>query len=96
MSPVIHTLLQLALFVLGGAAGGWLGAVFHDRGGEKSIGPHVSLPSFGGAVAGFFVVFSLWNRFVPLRCPVCNGKMTKVYGQGRHLVFRCSSCERSQ
>jgi hypothetical protein len=93
---VIHTLLQLALSVLGGVGGGYLGVALYQQDGPKSLGPHISLPSLIGAVTGFLVVFYLWDRFVPLRCPVCNGRMKKVYGEGRHLVFRCSSCDRRQ
>jgi hypothetical protein len=94
MSPVTHTLLQLALSVLGSVAGGWLGVAFYDDG-RKSIGPHFTLPCLVGSVAGFFVVFNLWDRFVPLCCPVCGGRMTKSCGEGRHLVFKCSSCQSS-
>ena len=95
MSPVTHTLLQLALSVLGSIAGGWLGVASYDDDGRKSIGPHFTLPCLVGAVAGFFVVFNLWDRFVPLCCPVCGGRMTKSCGEGRHLVFKCSSCQSS-
>ena len=59
MSPVTHTLLQLALSVLGSVAGGWLGVAFYDDGGRKSIGPHFTLPSLVGAVTGFIGVFYL-------------------------------------
>ena len=92
MSPVTHTLLQLALSVLGSIAGGWLGVASYDDG-RKSIGPHFTLPCLVGAVAGFLVVFYLWDRFVALCCPVCGGRMTKSYGEGRHLFFKCSSCQ---
>jgi hypothetical protein len=91
MSPVTHTLLQLALPVLGGVGGGWSVAALCHEGRVKSLAPHTSLPHLIGALAGFFIVFVFWDRLVPLCCPVCGGKMTKVYGEGRHLVFRCTS-----
>jgi hypothetical protein len=54
--------------------------------------PHPSLHGLIGAVAGFFVMFVLWDLLVPLRCPACGGKLSKVYGEGRHVIFRCSDC----
>jgi len=92
LSPVTHTLLQLPVSVLGGAGGAWLGRTLFHEAGVISLVPHLRLPVLLGALAGFFLVFILWDRWVPLECPVCGGKMIKVYGEGRHLVFRCTSC----
>jgi hypothetical protein len=92
MSPVTHTLLQLALSVVGGVAANRVGAALYHEESVKSLAPHLSLPRLVGFLAGFFVAFILWDRFVPLHCPVCGGKMKKIYGEGRHLVFRCTEC----
>ena len=70
MGPVIHTLLQLALSVVGGVAGNRLGAAIYHEEAVKSLVPHLSLPRLVGFLAGFFVVFVIWDRFVPLNCPV--------------------------
>jgi hypothetical protein len=94
LSPVAHTLVQLLLSVLGSGGGGCLALLLYPKPGQRLFGPHIGLPPFFGAVAGFFVVFLLWDRFVPVRCPRCNGSMREDYGQGRHLVFRCDSCDR--
>ena len=92
MGPVIHTLLQLALSVVGGVVGNRVSAVLYPEEAVKSLVPHLSLPRLVGFLAGFILVFVLWDRIVPLVCPVCGGKMKKIYGEGRHLVFRCSEC----
>jgi len=92
MGPVIHTLLQLALSVIAGVIGSRVGAALYHEEAVKSLVPHLSLPRFVGFLAGFFIVFILWDRFVPLNCPVCGGKMRKIYNEGRKLVFRCDSC----
>jgi len=96
MGPVIHTLLQLALSVVGGVVGIRVGAAFYHEEAVKSLGPHLSLPGLVGFLAGFFVVFILWDRFVPLVCPVCGGRMKKIYSEGRHLIFRCTACDVSR
>jgi len=92
MGPVIHTLLQLALSVVGGVLGNRVGAALYPQETVNSAGPHLTLPRFVGFLAGFFVVFILWDRLLPLVCPVCGGKMKKIYSEGRHLRFRCTDC----
>jgi len=84
MGPVTHTLLQLALSVVGGVVGNRLAVALYQEEAVASVVPHLSLPRLFGFLAGFFVVCILWDRYVVLNCPVCGGKMRKIYGEGRH------------
>jgi hypothetical protein len=94
MPPILHALLGFLVSALGMATLATLGGIFYEAGGREFLGLH-SFPFLvlvGGA-AGFFSVLAIWNRYVPIRCPWCGGRMTMAY-QGRQQMFDCTVCGR--
>ena len=72
--------------------GAFLGTPFYVWVGRTLFGHNAGLPSFLFGITGFFVVFYLWERFVPIRCTQCGGRMKKKYGLGKQVHFTCAGC----
>jgi hypothetical protein len=97
MSPFPHSLLQVLLSVFGAVVGGLCGFALKAFGGEKILGPYAGLLELLGGAAGFLGVYFLWDRWVPIHCPSCRGRMTKAHARwGRYFIYTCDSCGRTQ
>lgn len=92
MPPLLHTVVLFLVSYLGGLAGAFLGVLFFAWGGRILIGHNAGVPPFLFGVMGFFAVFYLWERFVPIRCTKCGGRMNKKYILARRGVFTCPAC----
>jgi hypothetical protein len=63
--------------------------------GEKIPDPYAGLLEFLGGAAGFLAIYFLWDRWVPIHCPGCGGRMRKYNARwGRHFSYTCDSCGR--
>jgi hypothetical protein len=90
--PLLHTVALFLVSYLGGLAGAFLGVVTYSWGGRALIGHHAGVPPFLFGMIAFGVVFYFWERFVPIRCTQCGGRMNKKYKLAWRGVFSCAAC----
>jgi hypothetical protein len=89
MSPLRFTLLHVFFTAVGAFAGGVGGLALSRY--EAAPLPFVVVGAVGGALG----VYISWQRWVPIRCPACRGRMKKT-GWSRSDLFACESCGRQQ
>jgi hypothetical protein len=97
MLPFRHALLQFLLSFFGAVVGELCGLALKAFGGEKLLGQCAGLLDFLVGMAGFLGVYFLWDRWVPIQCPNCGGRMMKENARwGRHFRYTCDSCGPTQ
>jgi hypothetical protein len=84
--------LSFSAMLVGGVAGSWAYTFWADRALGVASFPFLF---FGAALAPFFSVIYLFDRYVTVYCPRCAGVMTKK-GVGKSFFFTCTSCGHSQ
>ena len=97
MGPFPHSLFQVLLSLFGAIVGILCGLALKALGGEKILGQYAGLLELLGGAAGLLGVYFLWDRWVPIHCPSCGGRMTKEHARaGRYFIFTCDSRGRTQ
>jgi hypothetical protein len=91
-----HTLVKAALFMLGLFLGAVCGAGLLQSGLLGLLGNAAGGVLVVSAAAGAIIPPYMWVRMVPVLCPACRGRMTKIHLGGRQVAFRCGACGRRE